>query len=232
MTYQVGDTRRPTLTINPYDGDTVVVLTVTSPLGVAVTPALTGPTAGALPGDGVWTAAASYTLTAAQDWTERWVATNAVTGLGAGSQTETVSVEPISPAAGPGQSTALATVQQYSDIIGGPLPANLARLLRVASSTIRGQISGAVYSTTDTDIMATLVEATCEQVAWATANGWTNGLPTTARAVSIGTVSLGATINPGAGGNSATPTLAPIARELLLQAGLLGGEPDQFWGWF
>lgn len=228
MTYEVGDTRRPTLTINPYDASTVVVLTVTSPLGIATTPALVGPTAGTAPGDGVWTAPA-YTLTAAQTWTERWVATNAVTGLGAGAQTIQVTVEPVAPAAGPGQSTGYATVAQYGQIIGGPLPSNLARLLRVASSTIRNEISGAVYDPTDAATLAVLAEATCEQAAWGSSNGWTTGLPTSARSVSFGSVTIGATTS-GAGGSSAVATLAPIARELLLSAGLLGGEPAQVWG--
>jgi hypothetical protein len=229
MTYEVGDTRRPTLTINPYDGNTIVVLTLTSSLGVVTTPALTGPAAGPLPGDGVWTAP-QYTLTAAQRWTERWVATNAVTGLGAGAQSVEIDVEPTPPAAGPGQSTGLATVAQYAAIIGGPLPANLARRLRVASSTIRNEVSGAVFDTTDAATLATLAEATCEQVAWGVANGWASGTPTTGRQVSIGTVSLGASSGSTAGGGGAIPTLAPIARELLMNAGLLGGEPTQFWG--
>jgi hypothetical protein len=227
MTYEVGDTRRPTLTIDVYDVNTVVVLTLVSPSGVTTTPAVTGVA-------GTWTANAPYTLTAPGDWTEQWRATNAVTGLGAGATSTTISVDPLPPPLGPGQSTAYATSAQYAAIIGGPLPSNLARLLRVASSTIRSEISGAVYDTADAAVLATLAEATCEQVAWARSNGWTNGVPVTTRGVAIGTVSLGATVNPGAGGSSATAVLSPIARELLLAAGLLGGEPQQFWGfgWF
>lgn len=223
MTYEVGDTRRPTLTIDVYDVNTVVVLTVTSPLGVVTTPAVTGVA-------GTWTANAPYTLTAPQRWTERWVSTNAVSGLGAGSATFEIDVEATPPALGPGQSAALATVAQYAAIIGGPLPTNLARLLRVASSTIRNEIGGAVWDIATAATAAVLAEATCEQVAWAKGNGWVNGYPVATRALSIGSASLGATINPGAGGSGATPTLSPIARELLLGAGLLGGEPDQF-GW-
>lgn len=229
MTYEVGDTRRPTLTINPYDGNTVVVLTITSPTGVVTTPALTGPTAGPLPGDGVWIAP-WYTLTAAQDWTERWVSTNVVTGIGAGAKTETISVEPISPAAGPGQTAALATPDQYGKIIGGPLPSNLARLLRVASSTIRREVSGAVYDITDATTLAVLAEATCEQVAWARVNGWTSGAPAIQRDVQIGSARIGAGAATAAGGGKGVPELSPVARELLLNAGLLGGEPGQFWG--
>lgn len=223
MAYEVGDTRRPTLTIDPYDGNTVVVLTVTSPLGVATVL----PTAGAA---GTWTANAAYTLTSPQTWTERWVATNAVTGIGAGSQTIQVDVEPTPPAAGPGQSAAYATVAQYSAIIGGPLPTNLARLLRVASSTIRGEIGGAYWDTTDAPTLAVLVEATCEQVAWARGNGWTSGVPALQRDVGIGSAKLGASSGTQAGGGGAVSTLSPIARELLLNAGLLGGQPDQFVG--
>lgn len=223
MTYEVGDTRRPTLTIDVYDASTVVVLTLVSPSGVTTTPAITGAA-------GTWIANASYTLTEPGDWTEQWRATNAVTGLGAGSTSSTVSVDPLPPAVGPGQSSAFATVAQYASIIGGPLPTNLARLLRVASSTIRGEIGGSVWDITTPATATVLAEATCEQVAWAKSNGWVNGFPVATRALSIGSASLGATINPGAGGSGATPTLSPIARELLLNAGLLGGQPDQF-GW-
>jgi hypothetical protein len=219
--YQVGDTRRPTLTINVYDGNTVPVLTVVSPSGVVTVPAITG-------GAGTWTATASYTLTGPGDWTERWVVTNAVSGLGAGSTSVTITVDPLPPAPGADQSPAFATAQQYADIIGGPIPTNLARLLRVATSVIRQEIGGAIYDSADAATVATLIEATCEQVAWACGNGWTNGYPVATRALSIGSASLGATINPGAGGSGATPTLSPIARELLLNAGLLGGAPDAF----
>jgi hypothetical protein len=221
MTYEVGDTRRPTLTIDVYDASTVVVLTVVSPSGVITTPAITGVT-------GTWTANASYTLTEPGDWTEQWRATNAVTGLGAGATSQTVSVDPLPPPLGPGQSASYATPAQYAAIIGGPLPTNLARLLRVASSIIRTEVGGSIWSIADATTAAVLAEATCEQVAWARGNGWTNGYPVATRALSIGSASLGATINPGAGGSGATALLSPIARELLLNAGMLGGEPDQF----
>jgi hypothetical protein len=225
MTYEVGDTRRPTLTIDVYDVNTVVVLTVVSPSGVTTTPAVTGAA-------GTWTANASYTLTEPGTWVEQWRATNAVSGLGAGATSTTLSVDPLPPPLGPGQSTAYATPVQYAAIIGGVLPTNLARLLRVASSTIRSEISGSVWDITTPATAAVLAEATCEQVVWARSNGWTNGYPVATRALSIGSASLGATINPGAGGSGATPLLSPIARELLLGAGLLGGAPDQFvWAW-
>lgn len=224
MTYEVGDTRTPTLTIDTYDTDTVVVLTITSPLGVVTTPVVTGPD-----GSGTWTAP-QYTLNAPQRWTERWVSTNTVSGAGAGAATYTFDVDPIQPAAGPGQSTAFATVDQYSKIVGGPLPANLARLLRVASSIIRGEIGGAIWDITNANTAATLAEATCEQVTWAAANGWTNGVPVSSRAISLGSASMGAATNQ-AGGSGATPTLSPVARELLLDADLLGGAPESVVVW-
>lgn len=227
MTYEVGGTRRPTLTIDLYDADTVVVLTITSPLGVVSTPAITGVA-------GTWTADVPYTLTAPQRWYERWISTNAVSGLGAGSKTVAIDVEPTPPAAGPGQTAAYATVAQYAAIIGGPLPTNLARLLRVASATVRRNIGGApIYDAASAAILAALAEATCEQVKYAAENGWTNGRPMPTRAVSIGSAALGATINPGAGGNAPMPELSPISYDLLLEAGLIGGEPSQFfttWG--
>jgi hypothetical protein len=232
MTYEVGDTRRPTLTIDPYDGNTVVVLTVTSPLGVVTTPALTGPVAAG--SAGTWTAAASYTLTAPQRWTERWVATNAVTGVGAGAQSLEIDVEPAPPALGPGQSAGFATVAQYAAIIGGPLPSNLARLLRVASSTIRKEAGLASYDPTDATKIATLVEATCEQVKYALDNGWTNGTPSLTRQLSLGSASIGApAAGGGSGGSGRLPDLSPVAYELLLSAGFIGSEPDEFayWGW-
>lgn len=223
MTYEVGDTRRPTLTIDVYDVNTVVVLTLVSPSGVTTTPAVTG-------ASGTWTANAPYTLSEPGSWTEQWRATNAVNGLGAGATSTTVSVDPLPPAAGPGQSTSFATPAQYAAIIGGTLPTNLARLLRVASSTIRGEIGGATWDITTPATATVLAEATCEQVAWARGNGWTSGVPALQRDVSIGSAKLGASSGSQAGGGGAVATLSPIARELLLEAGLLGGQPDQF-GW-
>lgn len=224
MVYQVGDTRRPTLTISAFDGSTVVVLTtVCEATGVSTVRATTGVS-------GTWTANAAYTLTSPGRWFERWVATNAVTGLGAGSETLTLDVEATPPALGPGQTASYATMQQYADIIGGTIPTNLARLLRVASRQLDDFLFSAFYDVASATILATLVEATCEQVAYMGVNGWwtTGGIPAPQRAVSIGSVSIGATINSGSGGSGQIARISPIAYSLLVNAGLVGGQPDTF----
>jgi hypothetical protein len=231
MTYQVGDTRRPTLTISTYDGSTVVVLTtVCEATGVSTVRATTGVT-------GTWTANAAYTLTSPGRWVERWVATNAVTGLGAGAESLTLDVDPLPPALGPGQTAGYATVQQYADLIGGTLPTNLARLLRVASRQLDDFLFATFYDVTDAPTLAVLAEATCEQVAYMGANGWwaSGGIPAPQRAVSIGSASIGATINSGSGGSGTIPGISPIAYSLLANAGLVGGQPDTYGGlgwWF
>jgi hypothetical protein len=166
MGYQVGDTRRPTLTLSVFDGSTVVVLTtVCEATGVSTV----RPTTGA---SGTWTANASYTLDTPGRWFERWTSTNAVTGLGAGYTEVEIDVNPVSPALGPGQTTGYATVTQYANIIGGTLPTNLARLLRVASRQLDDFLFATFYDTTDAATLAVLAEATCEQVAYMGANGW------------------------------------------------------------
>jgi hypothetical protein len=225
MTYQVGDTRRPTLTISTYDVNTVVVLTtVCEATGVSTVQATTQSP------PGTWTANASYTLTSPGRWVEQWLVTNAVTGLGAGYEELKIDVESRSPALGPGQSAAYATVTQYANIIGGTIPTNLARLLRVASRQLDDFLFASLYDVTDTNVLAVLAEATCEQVAYMGVNGWwtTGGVPAPQRAVSIGSASIGATINSGSGGSGTIPRLSPIAYSILSDGGLLGGQPDSF----
>jgi hypothetical protein len=127
-------------------------------------------------------------------------------------------------------------VTQYANIIGGTLPTNLARLLRVASRQLDDFLFATFYDTTDAATLAVLAEATCEQVAYMGANGWwsSGGVPAAQRAVSIGSVSLGATINSGSGGNGAVPNISPVAYSLLANAGLVGGQPDTYalGGWW
>lgn len=230
MTYQVGDTRRPTLTIDVFDANTVVTLTVIC-VGTGVSTAV--PVTGA---GGTWTANAAYTLTGPGKWVEQWRATNAVTGLGAGSATVEIDVEGTPPALGPGQSGAYATVLQYTQIIGGAIPDNLARMLRIASRQIDKHIHAAVYDPTDVNTIAALVEACCEQVAWQGVNGWwaTGGVPAMARTVTLGSASIGAPTSSTAGGGvtATVPELSATAFTLLWEAGLIGGQPDVFGGWW
>lgn len=233
MTYQVGDPRRPTLAISTYDVNTVVVLTVTcEATGVVMTPAVTG-------AGGTWTANASYTLTSPGRWVERWTATNAVSGLGAGTADPVyIDVEATPLALGPGQTPAYATVTQYAQIIGGTIPTNLARLLRIASRQLDDFLFASYYDVTDVATLATLAEATCEQVAYMGVNGWwtTGGVPALAREVSIGSVKIGApsSSSAGGGGSATIPRISPIAYSLLVDAGLVGGQPDTFalGGWW
>ncbi len=221
MTLQIGDTRRPYLDINPYDANTVVTLNVVSEaLGTTTLVALTGPvlqTSGA----GRWTAAAAYTFTAGSRWVERWKATNAVTGIGAGAANVELDVEGDPPPLGPGQSAAWATVAQYVAIIGGDLPANLPYKLRVATLQLKPWVAFSLYDPAAAATLAPLAEACCLQVKWAADNGWETGLPVTQRAVSIGSVSLGATNNSQAGGSGSISPISPLAWQVLDAAGLI-----------
>lgn len=229
-TYQVGGTRRPTLTIDVFDGNTVVTLAVVcEDTGVVLPVAVTGVA-------GTWTANAPYTITSPGHWVERWTAVNAVSGLGAGKAFFEYDVVATPPALGPGQTAAYATVTQYASIIGGTIPTNLARLLRIASRQLDGFLFSSIYDITDATVLAVLVEATCEQVAYMGVNGWwtTGGIPGPAREISIGSVKVGAPAGSSAGGGGAVSQISPIAYELLLNNGMIGGQPDTYalTGWW
>jgi hypothetical protein len=219
MTYQIGDTRRPLLDVSVYDGSTVVTLNVVSEaLGTTTPVTLTGPVV--QPGGaGRWTAAADYTIAAAGHWVERWNVTNAVTGLGAGTAFYEFEVEATPPASGPGQTAAWATVTQYAQIIGNPIPTNLPAKLRAATLTLRRHVALGLYDATAAATLAALAEACCLQVAYAAANGWESGAPIGQRAVSIGSVTLGA-VNSQAGGSAGVSPVDPLAYQVLEDAGL------------
>lgn len=232
MAFLIGGTRAPYLDIAPYDGSTVVTLTVTKPDGTTVTPAVSGPV---LQGSGAgrWSIVTPYTLTQAADWYERWTATNAVTGLGAGSSVTKISVEATPPPLGPGQTAAWATPADYANIIGGVLPDNLLFLLRVATLTLRSETGFALYDATEIPTAAALKEACCLQVKYATDNGWTTGAPVLQRAASIGSVTLGASSSQ-AGGSAPMANISPLALEVLAQAGLTTAfiGTDSSWLWW
>lgn len=86
MTYDVGDTARLTLTVDPFDATTAVTVEVTGPDG---TP--TAPTASTTNGGATWTALGP--ATAAGLWTVKWT----VTGTGANVQYDTYEVDPVPP---------------------------------------------------------------------------------------------------------------------------------------
>jgi len=86
MTYDVGDTARLTLTVDPFDGTTVAAVEVTAPDGT-----ITTPTAGSADGGATWTALGP--ATAPGLWTVKWT----VTGTGANVQYDTYEVDPVPP---------------------------------------------------------------------------------------------------------------------------------------
>ena len=86
MTYDVGDTARLTLTVDPFDGTTVAAVEVTAPDGTVTTP-----TAGSADGGATWTALGP--ATAPGLWTVKWT----VTGTGANVQYDTYEVDPVPP---------------------------------------------------------------------------------------------------------------------------------------
>lgn len=234
MGLQIGDTRAPYLDITPYDVNTVVSLTVVSPLGVETIQPLSGPVAQG-GGTGRWSVVTSYTLTSAGPWYERWRATNAVTGIGAGtSDPVRLDVEATPPAAGLSGLTPWATVTDYANTIGGTLPTDLAIRLITATLQLRRETALDIYDPTAADTITALKNACCLQAKWAVDNGWDAGVPVTQRAVSIGSVNLGATGNSQAGGSGAVSPISPLALEVLSEAGLyspvvagsIGG-----WGW-
>jgi hypothetical protein len=232
MTYQVGDPRLPFLDISVYDGSTVVTLNVVSEaLGTTTPVALTGPVV--QPGGaGRWTAAAPYTLTAPGRWVERWTATNAVTGLGAGTAFETLDVEATPPPLGPGQGAAWATVLQYANIIGGELPDNLPLKLRMATLQLKQHVALGLYDASSAATLAALAEACCLQVKYAADNGWTTGAPVMQRAVSIGSASLGA-VTSQAGGSAGVSPVGPLAYQVLDDAGLVSAHiVTDAWPWW
>jgi hypothetical protein len=223
MALQIGDTRAPFLDVSVYDGNTVVTLQLVSQaLGTTTPLALTGPAAQG-GGVGRWSAA-SYTFTAAGRWVERWKVTNAVTGLGAGAVNVELDVEADPPPLGPGQTVAWATVSQYAAIIGNPIPDNLSMKLRVATLQLKPWVSISLYDPAAAATTAALAEACCWQVKWAADNGWETGIPVAQRAVSIGSVSLGATNGSQAGGSGSVGPISPLAWQVLDAAGLIGAH--------
>lgn len=217
MAVDIGDTRAPFLDVSVYDGNTVVSLTVVRPDGTTSTPALSGPVAQPS-GAGRWSVTGPYTLMQAGRYWERWIATNAVTGLGAGAANTAIDVASTPP---PSSSAgAWATVADYGSIIGGDFPDDLALKLRMATYALRPEISTSVYDATDATVLQALKEACCWQAKYAADNGWTTGAPALVREMQIGTARLGGYSSQAGGGAGLSP-LSPIALEILGAAGLL-----------
>lgn len=224
--YDVGDTRTPTLLIQAPGGDgtTTAVLTVTRPDGTTILPAVQTTDGGTN-----WRTTVAYTLTQPGDWIESWL----IGGKGAGAEGAVVGVGATPPVSMIG---VYATPAQYALYIGGTLPANLIRLLRMASQDVDADLITAVYNVTDATAIAALAEATCEQVSYFLAQGWTSGNPLPVTDVQIGSVQLtglmggskrqgGATLAPG-------QRLGTRAFGVLQRAGLTGQPPNTQAAWF
>jgi hypothetical protein len=227
---QVGNTRRPTLTINPYDGDTVPSLAIVMPDGSSSPLSLSGPVAQG-GGAGLWTAVAPYTLSVAGRWYERFTVVNAVTGIGAGSASTAVDVEGVPPPAG--FTGAWATVAQYASMIGGAMPDNLPFKLYRATLALQPYVSGALYRTDDTAVQLALAQACVLQTAYAAENGWTTGAAGggLVQAGQIGSIRIDASKRSD-GGSGALPGISPEAAEVLGAAGLLYSAPATDLEWW
>lgn len=215
MVQQVGDTRRPTLKISVYDGNTVPSLNIIMPDGSASPLSLSGPVAQG-DGSGLWTATAPYTLSVPGRWYERFTVVNLVTGIGAGAESYPVDVEATPPAIPAG---AWATPAQYFALIGGSPPTNLPFLLYRATLQLKPYVGLSLYETTDTAVLTAMATACCLQVAYAQENGWTTGAPVLAAAGQIGSVRVDAPKRSD-GSAGAMPGISPEAWQVLYEASL------------
>lgn len=224
--YDVGDTRSATLLISSGgDGTTNAVLTVTLPDQLTtIMPAVQTTDGGTN-----WRTSLPYTITQPGDYVESWT----VTGKGAGTEGQIVAVAGTPPVSLAG---AHATPAQYAQYIGGTLPANLVRLLRMASQDVDNALVAAVYTASDATVLAALAEATCEQAADYLAKGWLAGNPLPVSDVRIGSVQLtglyGGTKRQGGATLPVSQTLSPRAFGVLQRAGLTGQPPNTLAAWF
>jgi hypothetical protein len=228
---QVGDTRRPTIAIKPYDGTTTPSLSIVMPDGSASPLSLTGPVVQG-DGSGLWTAAAPYTLSLPGTWWERFTVVNPSTGIGAGTPSAVqIDVEGTPPPAGfPG---AWATSAQYMAMIGGAPPANLAFKLYRATIALRPYVAGALYRTSDATVLLALAQACVLQANYASEMGWTSGAAGGGLAISgqIGSMRIDAAKRAD-GGSGALPGISPEAAEVLEAAGLLYAAAATDVGWW
>jgi hypothetical protein len=119
-----------------------------------------------------------------------------------------------------------ATASDWDTYIGTTRPANLATLLRRASLDVDGELVAAVYRSTDTDVVAALAEATCEQAAWRKMQGAAAGIDAAQYvSVSAGSISL----SRRAGDDATRDTFSPQAFQVLQSAGLTGQAPSTGW---
>lgn len=216
----VGDTATLTLTIDPADGTTAATVAVVSPSGTASAPEATVSVS-----DGVGTATALLPLTEAGAWSVTWT----VTGMGYGTQADTVYAFTVG--AEPAEGTSYATLSDLANHLGEEPPTNAGTLLKRATRRIDSVLIGSVYDVdddgdpTDADVIAALRDAVCEQVGWWIENGNTSGTSGGQEytSVSVGNVSLSTGGRGGQTSGSAqgARSVSPEAIEILRLAELL-----------
>lgn len=216
-TYESGDARLPTLTVDPADVTTAAVLTLVDPDGTVTTPGQTGALAS-------WTASSSYTLTAGE-WVERWT----VTGTGKGVQERLIRVAPLTTVV-PSGARVYATTADYANYLHASPPQRSRRALWTASMNIDNMLLCAVYDVdddgmpTDPEVIAAMRDATCAQADYAKTIGDPNGVGASQyHSVSIGSASLARGYNQK--GSAAPGRYSPIAFEILQRAGLTAHGP-------
>lgn len=219
--FDVGDWRVPYLDVSPYDGTTVVTLTVVAPAGTTTTPTVTeSATAGRWEGAG-------YELVTAGEWVERWT----VTGTGRGKERTAVLVAP-DPTTVPSGARVYATTTDLANWLHAAPPGGSRRALEAASREIDRMLLCAVYPVdsttglpTDAEHSIALRDATCAQADYARGQADPYGIGADrVTNVSVGSLSYARQPVPGSGAR-----WSQAAWEILQSAGLTGHEPMDRW---
>lgn len=176
-----GDTQTATLTVAPFDGSTVAVLTVRSPAGTISTP-----TASSVDGGATWTADVPYPV--AGVFTLTWN----VTGTGAAVEQYRVPVAPLLPGAG----RAYANSTNLADFLQAAPPLDSDKQLRDATLELDFALKGALYDVdddgepTDPMVIEAFRDACCAVVEWWEETGDPLGAAASYDSVSIGSAAL------------------------------------------
>lgn len=166
MTQSQGQWRLPYVDLSVFGGDTAATLAIIAPDDTSAAVDVTGSEANAH-----WEGDDPYQFTTAGQWIERWT----VTGTGANTIDNTVEVGPL---ANPDNGLRIyANSADYANIMHTAPPVGIRRALLVASGMVDEMLFTAVYDTdddgmpTDTEDIAALMKATCEQVEFAGTGG-------------------------------------------------------------
>lgn len=203
MGYNVGDRATLTLAVTPSDGTTAATVSVRAPDGTVSSPAVTG-------GPASWQSVVVLSQAGV------YVATWTVTGLGAQVEQQRVAVAPNGPVA-----TGYATTTQLADWLQAAPPEDADRLLARATRTIDGRVVAwyavdALGVATEPKIVEALRDAVCAQVEQWLSVGEDNEVDGYPGGTSVGAGGVGLSQRP--------LRLAPRARQILRDAGLLSGR--------